>query len=71
MIITISRERHRNISTLDIGWSKGYRNRRASRSKAARLASNEALRNYVQKHLGGMPDAVSGRLELRNPSHSN
>jgi Helix-turn-helix domain len=63
---TISRELRRNAATR--GGSLHYRalsaqwhaDRRARRPKTAKLASNDALRQYVQDHLAGAVTRVDG-----------
>ena len=65
---TISRELRRNAATRSGGvvyratTAQWHAERRASRPKAAKLASNEALRRYVQDRLGGMIARPGGEL---------
>jgi len=69
---TISRELRRNAAT---GRSSAYRattaqwhaERRAKRPKVAKLAANEALRDYVQDRLGGLIARPDG-TEIPGPS---
>ena len=57
---TISRELRRNASTRShaapyrASTAQWHAQRRASRPKVSKLAANDALREYVQKHLAGM-----------------
>ena len=70
---TISRELRRNAATR--GGSFEYRattaqwhaDRRAKRPKVAKLAANEALRDYVQERLAGMVTAPDGTA-IRGPA---
>ena len=65
---TISRELRRNASTRTHGvpyratTAQWHAERRASRPKVSKLASNEALRQYVQDRLGGMIARPDGEL---------
>jgi IS30 family transposase len=63
---TISRELHRNAATRGGGFAyrattaQWHADRRARRPKVAKLAANEALRNYVQERLAGTLKAPNG-----------
>ena len=65
---TISRELRRNASTRTHGvpyratTAQWHSERRASRPKLSKLASNDALRQYVQDRLGGMIARPDGEL---------
>ena len=64
---TISRELRRNAATRGGGLeyrattAQWHADTRAKRPKVAKLAQNEALRQYVQQRLGGMVVATDGR----------
>jgi IS30 family transposase len=64
--IAISRELRRNSSTRTYwleyraSMARWHRDRRASRPKVAKLAANEALRDYVQERFAGMVTVPSG-----------
>ncbi len=63
---TISRELRRNAATRDgrldyrATTAQWHADRRARRPKVAKLAANDALRQYVQDRLGGMVTAADG-----------
>ena len=65
---TISRELRRNAATRSGGLeyrattAQWHSDRRASRPKVAKLASNDALRRYVQDRLGGLIARHDGKL---------
>lgn len=65
---TVSRELRRNAATRDGGMeyrattAQWHAERRAKRPKTAKLAANQALREYVQQRLSGQVQTPDGRV---------